>query len=296
MKTRAAILLGLRIIILTLILFGLYSLDFLDLSLAERVRAAPATLLLVSFLHAAVLSYPIIRSRWTGWRLVAAVFLVFYGVTTLMVVVEAVYLPEVLPPDVILKLVVNGAITATVFSPLAVLMHGRMKEDKVPQETNTRLIKSWVQWGWRLALIAFGWILLFIVFGALVYVPLAGHLAPGDLAEHTTAEVPSWVLPFQAVRALLWTAVTLPMIRTMKGRWWETGLAVALLFSILMGGNLLGSVGMSFGLQVAHFVEVFGENFVFGWIMVGLLGAARKPADECSGPSQLSDNVQLGGC
>jgi hypothetical protein len=279
MKTRAAILLGQRILVLTLILFGLYSLDFLGLTLVEEAKTVPGTLLLVAFLHTAVLSYPIIRSRWSGWRLVAAIFSVFYGVTTLMVAVEAVYLPEVLPPDVVLRLVVNGTITAAIFSPLAVLIHGRMKEDKgSPQETNTRLVMSWTQWVWKLALIAFGWVFLFIVFGALVYLPLAGYLAPGDLAEQTTSEVPPWVLPFQAARALLWTAVTLPVIRAMKGPWWETGLAVALLFSVLMGGNLLRSMGMPIGLQVAHFVEVFGENFLFGWIVVGLLGAARKPA------------------
>jgi hypothetical protein len=296
MKTKAAILLGLRIIILTLILFGLYSLDFLNLSLVERARAAPATLLFISFLYTIVLSYPIMRARWTGWRLVAAVFSVFYGVTTLMVGIEAVYLPEVLPPDVVLKLAVNGAITAAVFSPVAVLMHGRMKEDEAPQDTDTRLTMSWAQWGWRLALIALCWVLLFIVFGLLVYVPLANYLAPRDLAEYATPDVPPWVLPFQAVRALLWTAVALPMIRTMKGHWGETGLAMALLFSVLMGGNLLGPTSMPFGLQVAHFVEVFGENFVFGWIMVGLLGAVRKPADERSGPSKWGDRVQLGGC
>ena len=278
MKTRAAALLGQRILVLTLILFGLYSLDFLGAELVEGVMAAPGTLLLVAFLHTAVLSYPIIRSRWSGWKLVAAIFSVFYGVTTLMVAVKAVYLPEELPPDVVLRLLVNGAITAAVFSPLAVLTHGRMKEDKSSQETNTRLVMSWTQWVWKPALIALGWVVLFIVFGALVYLPLAGYLAPEYLAEQTTPEVPAWVLPFQAVRALLWTAVTLPVIRMMKGRWWETGLAVALLFSVLMGGDLLEPTDMPTGLQAAHFVEVFGENFLFGWIVVGLLGAARKPA------------------
>jgi transketolase len=98
------------------------------------------------------------------------------------------------------------------------------------------------------------------------------------LEEQPTPEVPAWVLPFQAVRALLWTAVTLPVIRAMKGRWWETGLAVALLFSVLMGGNLLQPTDMPTGLQAAHFVEVFGENFVFGWVVVGLLSAGRRPA------------------
>ena len=295
MKAKATVLLGLKVIILAFILFGLYSIDFLGLGLVEETQTAPTSLLLVSLLHAAVLSWPILRSRWTGWRLVAAIFLVFYGVTTLMVAIEAVYLPEALPLDLVVRLVVNGAITAAVFSVLAVLIHGRMSRGEEPQETNLRLIMPWTQWVWKLALIGFSWVVLFILFGALVFLPLAGRLAPAALEEYTNMEMPAWILPFQALRAVLWAALTLPVIRMMrepalpvpsvaegslskepalslpKGRWWETGLAVALLFSVLMGANLLRPTGLPVGLQVAHLVEVFGENLLFGWIVVWLL-------------------------
>jgi len=303
MKAKATVLLGLKVIILAFILFGLYSIDFLDLSWVEETQAAPATLLLVSLLHAAVLSWPILRSRWTGWRLVAAIFLVFYGVTTLMVAIEAVYLPEALPLDLVVRLVVNGAITAAVFSVLAVLIHGRMSGvlslvlspveglskggGKEPQEANRRLVMPWTQWVWKLALIGFSWVFLFILFGALFFLPLAGRLAPAALEEYTNMEMPAWILPFQALRAVLWAVLTLPVIRMMrepalpvpsvaegglpKGHWWETGLAVALLFSVLMGANLLRPTGLPAGLQVAHLVEVFGENLLFGWIVVWLL-------------------------
>jgi hypothetical protein len=295
MKAKATVLLGLKVIVLTFILFGLYAVDFLGLSpsaslrtgLVEETQAAPATLLLVSLLHAAVLSWPILRSRWTGWRLVAAIFLVFYGVTTLMVAIEAVYLPEALPLDLVVRLVVNGAITAAVFSVLAVLIQGRMSGvlslskggGEEPQEANRRLAMPfdraqgmpWTQWVWKLALIGFSWVFLFILFGALVFLPLAGRLAPAALEEYTNMEMPAWILPFQALRAVLWAALTLPVIRMMRGRWWETGLAVALLFSVLMGGNLLRPTGLPVGLQVAHLVEVFGENLLFGWIVVWLL-------------------------
>ena len=271
MKAKTTVLLGLKVIILAFILFGLYSIDFLGLSWVEETQAAPASLLLVSLLHAAVLSWPILRSRWTGWRPVAAIFLVFYGVTTLMVAIEAVYLPEALPLDLVVRLVVNGAITAAVLSVLAVLILGRMRESAEAQEPNPRLIMPWTQWLWKLALIGFSWVVLFILFGALVFLPLAGRLAPAALEEYTNMEMPAWILPFQALRAVLWAALTLPVIRMMRGRWWETGLAVVLLFSVLMGANLLRPTGLPVGLQVAHLVEVFGENLLFGWIVVWLL-------------------------
>jgi len=204
-----------------------------------------------------------------------------------MVAIEAVYLPGALPPDLVVKLVVNGAITAAVFSSLAVLIHGQMKGAEEPQEANRRLVMPfdraqgmpWTQWVWKLALIGFSWVVLFILFGALVFLPLAGRLAPAALEEYTNLEMPAWILPFQALRAVLWAALALPVIRMMKepalslskGRWWETGLAVALLFSVLMGANLLRPTGLPVGLQVAHLVEVFGENLLFGWIVVWLL-------------------------
>jgi hypothetical protein len=271
MKAKAMVLLGLKVVVLTLILFGLYSIDFLGMSLAKEAQVAPLSLLLVSLLQATVLSWPVLRSRWTGWRLVGAIFVMFYGVTSLMVAIEAIYLPEALPPDVVVRLVVNGAITAAILSLSAVLIHGRMKRNKELQEPNMRLVMPWTQWVWKLAMIGFSWVVLFILFGALVFMPLAGHLAPAALDAYTSLEMPAWVLPFQALRAVLWAALALPVIRMMKGPWWETGLAVALAFALLMGGNLLRPTDMQVGLQTAHLVEVFGENLVFGWVMVWLL-------------------------
>jgi hypothetical protein len=289
MRIRAIVVFGLRIIVLGLVLFGLYSVDFLGLSLSEEARTAPAMLLLVSLLQAAVLSYPILRSRWTGWRLVGAIFSVFYGVTTLMVAIEGGYLRDALPPDLVLHLLVNGAITAAILSPVAVLLHGRMKPAKGSRQTSSRLIMPWNQWLWRLTLIAFSWAVLFVVFGALVYLPLARSLDPAALQASASSDLPRWVLPFQMLRALLWTALTLPVIRVMKGSWWETGLVVALLFSVLMGSSLLMPTDMPTGLQLAHLIEVSGEAFVFGWIVVGLLHRHRGPRHvEQSGTTGLS--------
>ena len=66
-----------------------------------HVADAGATLLAllaVSLVHAAVWTYIIRRSRWSGWKLVLTVFLVLYGVDTLMPQIETAYFVTRLPP------------------------------------------------------------------------------------------------------------------------------------------------------------------------------------------------------
>ena len=64
----------------------------------------------------------------------------------------------------------------------------------------------------------------------------------------------------------------LPIIRMMKGSWWEAGLAVALLFAVPMNpGHLLSNLIMPEGVRIAHLLETAPSNFIFGWVVVGLL-------------------------
>jgi hypothetical protein len=176
-------------------------------------------------------------------------------------------------------------VTAAIFSLAAVWIHGRMRGSHHVEQPQARVAMSWWQWTWRLALIAFSWVVLFVLCGALVFLPLAGALAPEALDAYTNMEMPAWILPFQALRAVLMAALILPLIRMMKGRRWETGLAVALLYSILMASNLLRPTGMHPGLQLAHLVEVLVENLIFGWIVGWLLypGPGRQPVTRTAG-------------
>ncbi len=121
--------------------------------------------------------------------------------------------------------------------------------------------------GWKLVLT------IAIAFGQFVFIPLAG-----DAFEEYYAglEMPQWILLLQAVRALIWVALAIPVIRMMKGPWWEAGLAVALLFSVLMGALLLIPQDiMPDKIRLAHFAEVTSSNFLFGWLVVFILNWQR---------------------
>jgi hypothetical protein len=52
------------------------------------------------------------------------------------------------------------------------------------------------------------------------------------------------LLPLQVVRAMLCTALAIPVIRMMKGQWWETGLAGALVFAVMSSQLLLANPHM----------------------------------------------------
>lgn len=277
MSTKAMSMLGLRVLILTLLLFTLFSVDFLGLNLTGAARNSPAAVFLWAFLDVIVLTYPIIRSRWTGWKLVTAVFCVFYGVMTFLSQIETVvflqYLEDIVPVEETPKLFLNGAITAAIFSPLAVLILGKMRGTEELQGSNRRLIMPWTTWVWKLALIAVIYVVIYMSFGAFVAKPLAGEAFQEYYAN---LQLPAWILPFQMVRGMIWAALALPVIRMMRGRWWEAGLAVALLFSVLMGAPLLVPTEfMPESIRLAHFVEIMSSNFLFGWVVVWILNGRR---------------------
>ncbi|MEW6182974.1 MAG: hypothetical protein AB1500_07330 [Bacillota bacterium] len=217
-----------------------------------------------------VLSYAVIRSRWSGWRLAVTVFVVYYGISTFLSQIESVvflkYLVDIIPAEMLPKLFAQGAVVAALFAPMIVLFWRRKKGTEPASEPNGRLVMPPAEWAWKLLLAAVIYIAVYISFGALVFMPLAGEAFQEYYAG---LETPWWIIPFQGLRGLIWIALALPVIRMMKGRWWEAGLAVSLLFSVLMGSLLLIPTEiMPDRIRLAHLVEVSSSNFLFGWVVV----------------------------
>jgi len=272
----------LKIVALTLVMFIAVTVGSSVLGIASTDADDPTgtfiTTLFILFLQTVVLSYAIVRSRWTGWKLGSAIFLVYYGVTTLQTHIESVvflsYLIEVIPADVLPLFFVQGAITGGIFTPLAILILGRMKRDEGEQEPNPRLVMPWTEWVWKLVVIAVIWVVVYFAFGAFVAVPLAGEAFNEFYAG---LQLPAWMPLFQLVRGVIWVAIAAPVIRMMKGRWWEAALVVGLLFSFLMGlWLLLPNPFMPEAMRIAHFVEVSSENFLFGVTLVFILQMRQR--------------------
>jgi hypothetical protein len=303
---KATLLIAIRLLALTILYFVCFAAvsgallsqtadqsETIQIGQAGQAGAAFAALLAVSFLTAAVLAYVIIRSRWAGWKLILTIFFVLYGVTTVMPQIETAFFVTRLPPGMLPRLFLAGAIIAALFSPLAVLILGRRKpgwaKDEAKDESHLRLNMPFGEWIGKLSLIVIAYLVIYFTFGyfiawksAAVRAYYGGRDPGGFLAQINSVirETP-WLMPLQVVRAILWTAIAVPVIRMMKGQWWEAGLAVALLFGVVMTSPLLlPNPLMPREVRMVHLLETASSNFLFGWLIVLVLCGRRRNESE----------------
>ena len=150
------------------------------------------------------------------------------------------------------------------------------------------------QWVVKLSLIVIAYIFIYFTFGYFIAWKSAavrayyGGSDPGSFLAQLRSVLRDTplLLPLQAVRAILWTAIAVPVILMMRGRWWETGLAVALLFAVVMNTQLLlPNPLMPEDVRMVHLLETATSNFLFGWLLVLILRGWRQSESEPTYPS-----------
>lgn len=236
-------------------------------------------LLVISLLTAAVFTYVILRSSWTGWKLIVTIFFVFYGVGTLMPQIESAFFITTLPPGMVPRLFLAGAIMGAVFAPLAVLILGKARSRTVATDGRSRLQMPAGVWVVKLSLIVVAYLIIYFTFGYFIAwrnPAVAAYYGGSDPGSFTAQIASVWreqplLFALQVLRALLWTAIALPVIKMMKGEWWESGLAVALLFMVTSSQLLLPNPLMPYEVRMAHLLETATSNFLFGWLVVFIL-------------------------
>jgi hypothetical protein len=287
MKTAAFFLL--RVIALTAILFICFAVAGGVVGFAgsfqtsEQTGASTLLLLTVCLLQVMVLTHLILRSRWTGWRLAATVFFVFYGVTTFMPQIESAVFLTRLPPGTLPRLFLMGALIAAPFSVLAVLILGKRKPEAIDTPRNSRLVMPKSEWVWKLAVIAVVYVILYFTFGYFIawrnpaVREYYGGIDEGGFVGQMGRVLRNtpWLLPFQILRAMCWVALALPVIRMLKGQWPETALAIGLLFAVVMNAPLLlPNPYMPEPVRMAHLVETASSNLILG-VFIGWLLTQR---------------------
>jgi hypothetical protein len=276
----------LRVIALTIVLFVCFAVAGGAVGFASDSRASEQTgastllLLAVCLLQVMVMTHLILRSRWTGWRLAAAAFFIFYGVTTFMPQIESAVFLTRLPPGTLPRLFLMGVLIAVPFSVLAVLILGKRKAGVVDTQPNSRLVMPASEWAWKLVVIAVVYVILYFTFGYFIawrhpgVAEYYGGVDPGSFLAQMRIVLRNtpWLVPFQILRALCWVALALPAIRMLKGKWPETALAIGLLFAVVMNAPLLlPNPYMPESVRMAHLVETASSNLIFGAFIAWLL-------------------------
>jgi len=256
---------------------------------------------ITAIVDAAVIMILIIRSRWSGLKLMGAVAFSLYGVMTFMAIIEAAYFgsalgiqPEWLPGMFVSTI---PAVLATV--PIAVLIMGKGKriEDTEPNE---RLTMPAGQWAWKMALIAVSYVILYFGFGYFVaWSNPALRTMYGEGANTEVFNLGQMVL-LQIVRSVLWVGFGAPVIRMLRGKRLSAAAILGLLYALPM--NIVhftpNTIMHDPSVRLSHFIETSTSNFIFGLIVFWLLhrghsslrdlfsfGRATEPAVSAGGAS-----------
>ncbi|MBD3671616.1 MAG: hypothetical protein HUJ29_12675 [Gammaproteobacteria bacterium] len=250
----------------------------------EEEALSSRVAVVIAVINALVLSYLALRSRWHGWKLVGALFLVQFGLETLMTQIETLAFRQAmgLTPEQIAPLFLGGFLRALIFAPLAVVILGKTQRVALFARDNTRLRFSLGGWVKRLTYLAVAYVMVYFLFGYFIawqspelrqfyaestdLKPFLSHMM------HIIGDEPGLLL-LQFVRGYLWVIIVLPIIRMHKGGTLETGLAISVTMAVLVSGSLLfPNPYMPEPVRMIHFTELWTSMAVFGvltaWIMM----------------------------
>lgn len=271
--------LGLTILMMVLFMVGA---TYLGPKVDSTLAPADATLtglamLFVCFVDTLLFGVLILQSRRYGWRLMLITAFLYYGVKTFQANIEAVYFMRNITPAMAPGLFLMTLPVALLWSPVAVWLLGKVRR---PAETPTApsllpAMRSSLWLGKLLLLGVLIYPLLFFAFGYYVawqspaVRDFYGGTDPGSflLQMRTISAGDPFLLLFEGLRGLLWTAMAALLLWTLKAR---PGFAVLLLALVLAlvenDTHLLPNPLMPTTVRQVHFVETASSNFLFGVI------------------------------
>ncbi len=239
-------------------------------------------ILIIALTNTLLIMAVIATSRYSGWRLMVALAIAYFGVATFMTQIETWYFlagvtvdRELIPP-----LFLMGLPVALLFIPMAVIILGKGKTaEPVSILPGPVAIK---EWAWRLAVIALVYPVIYWLAGYFIAWQnpelRAFYGSPGEalpFLAHTLAtlrEDPG-LFPFQILRGILWAGFALPVVFGSKRGKWGTAVLTGFFLSLPLSAVLIieNPLIPQAGVRFSHMIETLLSTFVFGVIAAWLL-------------------------
>jgi hypothetical protein len=214
------------------------------------------------------------RSVWTGWRLAAAVFAIFFGVTFLTSLVEGAVFGFVPWADAV-PLGAAIGVTALLFAPVAVAAAGRARAAPVTPPEPSPLAPlaptTAFQWLARIAGCSALYVLVYLLAGMIIF-PYVKEV----YAEMGLPPVGAMVLLQLLVRGPIFVGACILVVGMTAGSRIHRALVAGAMMAVL-GGILPLFVPNPYipeAIRWVHFFEVVTSNFLFG-LATGWAFAAR---------------------
>lgn len=137
----------------------------------EQVSQSIAALPMTSLVMTLVLVYLALRSRWSSWKLAGALFIIFYGLYTLLGEIELLAFPAVssqMPGGMIRGLPIAGLNLAVPISLLVVWTLGKTRQDTAENQLVARLRMPAFEWICKVVAGAILYVIVYFIFGYFV--------------------------------------------------------------------------------------------------------------------------------
>jgi hypothetical protein len=249
----------------------------------EQAAVSASMLPLVSLIMVLMLSYLALRSRWHGWKLAGALFLIYFILQAFLGWIEVFAFPAVgnrMPPGMQTSMLTTSLVTGIPFSLLAVWILGKTRPDPADARLPRRLVMPASEWAWKLVAAAALYMIVYFTFGYYVawrtpgLPEFYGGSDPGTFLGqlgNVLRETP-WLFPFQFLRGLIWAGIGCLIVAMHKGRTWEVTPATGLAFTVLMNAAMLfPNPFFTPVVQRAHTIELLTSNLLYGILLVLLL-------------------------
>jgi hypothetical protein len=234
----------------------------------------------VCFLQTVALSVAILRSRWTGWKLILAMFTVMVLGSAILSHIDSLFFLREMSRALIAKLALASTLLAAAFSTIAVWVLGRSRNGKSEQQLSELEHHSTSQWVLIVLGLAVLHIVLYFVFGYYVawkspeLRAFYGGEDPGSFWLQMVSVVKGtpWLIPIQVLRGALWGLMAIILASSLAGSRWSAALISASIMVMVFASPLaLPNPLMPDAVRQAHLIETALSRGLYGFLAVWLL-------------------------